>query len=313
MPSPMTMKRIHKEISDLDKERKAGNLGGITLEPCNLASGDLLHWKASIPGPEGSPYEGGTFDVDVHLPPDYPFNAPKVTFTTRIYHMNISERGAVCIDILKSAWSPALSLFKVVLSLSSLMTDPNPRDPLVPSIANEYTRHRPQHDATARQWTQLYAVRADPAAAAPQPESTTPSAANSAPRPRGSRRSSATSAASSSASASAARTRSQRTRATVLLEESTIDLTSDDSEGHTRGGSRGKGRAKREAEVLDLTEDGENAVEGQATEKGKEKETDSRKRQRVDGEATSSGSGASKAREVNGDTQGNGNVIEIND
>ena len=41
--------------------------------------------------------------------------------------MNISDRGAVCIDILKNQWSPALSIFKVILSLSSLLTDPNPR------------------------------------------------------------------------------------------------------------------------------------------------------------------------------------------
>ena len=55
------------------------------------------------------------------------FSAPKVTFATRIYHMNISDRGNICIDILKHNWSPALSLFKVMLSLSSLLTDPNPR------------------------------------------------------------------------------------------------------------------------------------------------------------------------------------------
>lgn len=41
--------------------------------------------------------------------------------------MNISEHGSVCIDVLKHNWSPALSLYKVVLSLSSLLTDPNPR------------------------------------------------------------------------------------------------------------------------------------------------------------------------------------------
>jgi hypothetical protein len=46
--------------------------------------------------------------------------------------MNISEKGNVCIDILKNNWSPALSIFKVVLSLSSLLTDPNPCMSLFP-------------------------------------------------------------------------------------------------------------------------------------------------------------------------------------
>ncbi|KIJ06582.1 hypothetical protein PAXINDRAFT_103303 [Paxillus involutus ATCC 200175] len=71
--------------------------------------------------------------------------------------MNISDKGGICIDILKQNWSPALSLFKVMLSLSSLLTDPNPHDPLVPSIATEYMRNRGQHDRTARRWTELYA------------------------------------------------------------------------------------------------------------------------------------------------------------
>lgn len=58
-------------------------------------------------------------------------------------------------QLLKNAWSPALSLYKVILSLSSLLTDPNPADPLVPHIAHEYKRDRKKHDETAREWTKL--------------------------------------------------------------------------------------------------------------------------------------------------------------
>lgn len=58
-------------------------------------------------------------------------------------------------QLLKNAWSPALSLYKVILSLSSLLTDPNPSDPLVPSIAQEYKSNRKKHDATAKQWVEL--------------------------------------------------------------------------------------------------------------------------------------------------------------
>ncbi|THG99131.1 hypothetical protein EW026_g3164 [Hermanssonia centrifuga] len=163
LASSTTLKRIHREIADLKKE----DLGNITLVP---SSDSLFVWKARLPGPEGSVYEGGFFDVDISLAHDYPFSAPRMTFRTRIYHMNISDRGGICIDILKHNWSPALSLFKVILSLSSLLTDPNPKDPLVPSIANEYVRNRAQHDRTARQWTQLYAQPPPP----PAPSIVTP-------------------------------------------------------------------------------------------------------------------------------------------
>ncbi|KIJ40413.1 hypothetical protein M422DRAFT_120718, partial [Sphaerobolus stellatus SS14] len=147
----MTIKRIHREISDLKKE----NMGGLTLGP---TEDSLFQWRGSIPGPEGSCYEGGVFWMDIILPQDYPFSAPKVLFTTRIYHMNISDRGNVCIDVLKNNWSPALSLYKVLLSLSSLLTDPNPKDPLVPEIAREYVQDRTRHNRTAQQWVQNYAL-----------------------------------------------------------------------------------------------------------------------------------------------------------
>ncbi|KAK1220120.1 hypothetical protein PQX77_017159 [Marasmius sp. AFHP31] len=146
----MTLKRIHREVADLKKE----DLGMMTLEP---SEDNLFLWKGTIPGPEGSVYEGGVFNMEVILASDYPFTAPRVSFKTRIYHMNISDRGDICIDILKHNWSPALSLFKVMLSLSSLLTDPNPKDPLVSAIANQYVSNRKLHDDTARQWTTLYA------------------------------------------------------------------------------------------------------------------------------------------------------------
>ncbi|OSX62461.1 hypothetical protein POSPLADRAFT_1066163 [Postia placenta MAD-698-R-SB12] len=182
-----TLKRIHREIADLKKE----DLGAITLAP---AGDNLFHWTATLPGPEGSCYEGGVFQIEIHLAPDYPFSAPKVTFRTRIYHVNINDRGNICIDILKHNWSPALSLFKVILSLSSLLTDPNPKDPLVPSIATQYLRNRSQYDHTARQWTELYARPPPPAAASPSAAKGKGRAADIAPTPAAAARRPASSA-----------------------------------------------------------------------------------------------------------------------
>ena len=109
-------------------------------------------------GPEDSPYSGGVFFLNIVFPPDYPFKPPKVTFTTKIYHANINANGSICLDILKDQWSPALTISKVLLSISSLLTDPNPDDPLVPEIATLYKNNRSQYDSTARDWTQRFAT-----------------------------------------------------------------------------------------------------------------------------------------------------------
>ncbi|MEQ2208454.1 hypothetical protein XENOCAPTIV_000621 [Xenoophorus captivus] len=66
-------------------------------------------------GPNDSPYQSGVFFLTIHFPTDYPFKPPKVAFTTRIYHPNINSNGSICLDILRSQWSPALTISKVAV------------------------------------------------------------------------------------------------------------------------------------------------------------------------------------------------------
>nr|CAD7194242.1 unnamed protein product [Timema douglasi] len=119
---------------------------------------NLYEWVSTILGPPGSVYEGGVFFLDIHFSPEYPFKPPKVTFRTRIYHCNINSQGVICLDILKDNWSPALTISKVLLSICSLLTDCNPADPLVGSIATQYLQNREEHDRIARLWTKRYAT-----------------------------------------------------------------------------------------------------------------------------------------------------------
>lgn len=146
----MAARRIQKEHKDL-----------ITDAPENCSAGprdtNLYIWDAVIVGPTDSPYVGGIFNLEIHFPVDYPFKPPKVVFTTKIYHPNISPQGTICLDILKDQWSPALTVSKVLLSICSLLTDPNPKDPLVPDIANQYMQDRAKYTETARLWTLRYA------------------------------------------------------------------------------------------------------------------------------------------------------------
>eukprot|EP00512_Aurantiochytrium_limacinum_P000600 CAMPEP_0171488748 /NCGR_PEP_ID=MMETSP0958-20121227/2372_1 /TAXON_ID=87120 /ORGANISM="Aurantiochytrium limacinum, Strain ATCCMYA-1381" /LENGTH=147 /DNA_ID=CAMNT_0012021881 /DNA_START=1332 /DNA_END=1775 /DNA_ORIENTATION=- len=147
----MAMKRINKELQDLGKDPPANCSAG----PVN---DDLFHWQATLMGPADSPYQGGVFFLDIHFPADYPFKPPKVHFTTRIYHPNINTNGGICLDILKDQWSPALTTSKVLLSICSLLTDPNPDDPLVPEIASLYKSDREAFNKKAREFTQKYAM-----------------------------------------------------------------------------------------------------------------------------------------------------------
>ena len=72
----------------------------------------VFYWQATIMGPPDSPYQGGVFFLTIHFPTDYPFKPPKVAFSTRIYHPNINSNGSICLDILRSQWSPALTISK---------------------------------------------------------------------------------------------------------------------------------------------------------------------------------------------------------
>ncbi|XP_036353750.2 ubiquitin-conjugating enzyme E2 E3-like [Ochotona princeps] len=119
---------------------------------------NIYEWRSTILGSPGSVYEGGVFFLDITFSSDYPFKPPKVTFRTRIYHCNINSQGVICLDILKDNWSPTLTMSKVLLSICFLLTDCNPADPLVGSIATQYLPNRAEHDRIARQWTKRYAT-----------------------------------------------------------------------------------------------------------------------------------------------------------
>ena len=73
---------------------------------------NLFEWHFTVRGPRGSDFQGGIYHGRISLPHDYPFKPPKLKFQTKIYHCNIDAKGGICLDILKSNWSPALTISK---------------------------------------------------------------------------------------------------------------------------------------------------------------------------------------------------------
>ena len=147
----MSINRIRTELKEL-----------ISDPPANISAGpldesNLYIWAATIMGPSDSPYSGGIFNLTIEFPNNYPFKPPKVKFKTPIYHPNINSAGSICLDILNVSWSPVLTISKLLLSICSLLTDPNPDDPLVIEIANLYKTNKAKYIKNARNHTLTYA------------------------------------------------------------------------------------------------------------------------------------------------------------
>lgn len=149
------LNRLRKELVDCGKDFEGS---GVHAEPAGAGS-DLTKLMGKIKGPKDSPYEGGIFFVDINIPAGYPFVAPKMKFVTQIWHPNVSSQtGAICLDILKDAWSPALTIKTALLSLQALLSAPEPKDPQDAEVASQYLKERKKWELTAKFWTESYAA-----------------------------------------------------------------------------------------------------------------------------------------------------------
>jgi len=146
----MSVRRIKKELEDL----ALNNVGNISAGP---KLDNMNEWEGTIIGPVDTPYSGGIFNLEIIFTSDYPFKPPKIKFLTKIYHPNINDNGTICLDVLKDQWSPALTIGKVLLSICSLLSDPNPNDPLSPEIAQLYINDRKLFNKNAQDYTNKYA------------------------------------------------------------------------------------------------------------------------------------------------------------
>ena len=147
-------KRLQTELRNIKKKP----LEGVDASPSK--DGDLMRWDAFIDGPSGTPFEGGKFKLEITFTDDYPIVPPNVKFKTpSIYHPNIDPHGGICISILKNEhWSPACTIQQLLLSISSLMAEPNASDPLNGSAGRDYSGNREKYDEIVKENTKKHAM-----------------------------------------------------------------------------------------------------------------------------------------------------------
>lgn len=162
-------RRIAKELADIHGD----STSQIAADPVG-GDDDITHLRGSFPGPPGTPYEGGTYKIDIRIPTEYPFRPPVMKFETKVWHPNVSSQtvssrriwmavsltawqGAICLDTLSTAWSPVLTVKSALLSLQSLLSTPEPKDPQDAEVAQMLTRRPKEFERVAQEWASLYA------------------------------------------------------------------------------------------------------------------------------------------------------------
>ncbi|KAJ8505297.1 hypothetical protein OPV22_006183 [Ensete ventricosum] len=120
----------------LAEERKAWRKNhphGFVAKPETLPDGsvNLMTWHCTIPGKQGTDWEGGYFPLTVHFSEDYPSKPPKCKFPQGFFHPNVYPSGTVCLSILNedSGWRPAITVKQILVGIQDLLDQPNPADP----------------------------------------------------------------------------------------------------------------------------------------------------------------------------------------
>ncbi|XP_062519222.1 ubiquitin-conjugating enzyme E2 G1-like [Corticium candelabrum] len=149
MASDQAALLLRKQLMELQRKPVEGFSAGL------IDDDDLFKWEVLIIGPQDTLYEGGFFKAHLTFPREYPQRPPKMKFMTEIWHPNIEKNGDVCISILhepgddkwgyemaEERWLPIHTVETILLSVISLLADPNDSSPANVDAAKEWREDR---------------------------------------------------------------------------------------------------------------------------------------------------------------------------
>eukprot|EP01039_Chlorochromonas_danica_P008256 gene8256-9105_t len=142
--STAARKRLLRDFKRLQKDPPSG----IQAAPLD---NNVMTWQAVIIGPDETPWEGGTFRLQLDFTEDYPNKPPAVKFLSKLFHPNVYNDGKICLDILQNQWSPIYDISAILTSIQSLLSDPNPASPANAEASQLYERDRREYNQRVRQ------------------------------------------------------------------------------------------------------------------------------------------------------------------
>ncbi|XP_061408284.1 ubiquitin-conjugating enzyme E2 A-like isoform X1 [Lethenteron reissneri] len=107
---------------------------------------NIMLWNAVIFGPEGTPFEDGTFKLTLEFTEEYPNKPPTVKFVSKMFHPNVYADGSICLDILQNRWSPTYDVSSILTSIQSLLDEPNPNSPANSLAAQLYQENKREYE-----------------------------------------------------------------------------------------------------------------------------------------------------------------------
>ncbi|XP_068678226.1 probable ubiquitin-conjugating enzyme E2 C isoform X3 [Montipora capricornis] len=129
-----SVKRLQSDLLDLMKNVSTD--GSVSAFPVT----NLLEWIGTIRGGKGTVYDGKEYKLTLEFPSTYPHKPPVVKFKTPCYHPNVDHQGNICLDILKENWSSTYTVRSLLLSIQSLLGEPNNDSPLNAEAAKYWNK-----------------------------------------------------------------------------------------------------------------------------------------------------------------------------
>jgi len=149
--SPQVLASIAKELRKLVNKPPEG-ISVIVNEE------DMTDVQAQISGPQGTPYESGSFRVKLVLSADFPQSPPRGVFITKIYHPNVDTRGNICVNTLKKDWDASLGIGHILQVIRCLLIVPFPESALNEEASKLFLESYDEYAKRARLMTSIHAA-----------------------------------------------------------------------------------------------------------------------------------------------------------